>query len=167
MADIIIPGIPASALPLASSQGPGAVPHLPLTTTDQPTLPTAGEKTALATLASNGTDYLASGTIPAFVANAATIAPGTDKAAYYPIESTRTLAAASTLTLATTGSPPIGNYQIACHALALGYALTIANGGAAGGNLGSDFAASMTRAQIMHVWYDGTNWIFNGYAYIL
>jgi hypothetical protein len=68
MALVTIPNSP----PLANTNGPGAVPHWP------------------PTLADVGADSLASGTVPAFVANAASIAPGTDKASSFTIEAART-----------------------------------------------------------------------------
>ncbi len=155
---------------LATAISPGAVASnltTALTPTGDSQYVSAVTKAAADTLAANGEDYLASGTVPAFVANAASIAPGTDKASYYPIEAARTLPAGAALTVATTGSPPVGNLQVACKARSLGFVMTVVNGGPAGGNLGSGFAASLTRACIMHLWFDGTNYIFNGYDFIL
>jgi hypothetical protein len=164
-------GIGTSAkMPLATADAPGAMSSnltTALTPTGNSLYVSASQLSAVAALTTNGEDYLASGTVPAFVANAASISPGTDKASYYPIESTRTLGAAGDLTVSTAGSPPVGNVQIACRALALGHAMTVKNGGPAGGNLGSGFAASLTRALIMHLWFDGTNYIFNGYDFVV
>ena len=135
-----IPAAPS----LATPSSPGAAPNWP---------PTADQI---------GIDTLASGTVPAFVANAASIAPGTDLASAYAIESTRTVAAASALTLATTGlTSRACDVFLTCKALALGYVVSVVNGGPAAGTI-STFAASLTKPEVMKVWWDGTNFIFNG-----
>jgi len=108
-------------------------------------------------------DLPASGVVPAFVANAATIAPGTDKASRYPIEAARTLAAGAALTLSTADTPVIGNKLIACYALALGQTLSIVNGGPLANTLGT-FEASLTKPRGLVVYWDGTNYRFNGYV---
>jgi len=126
----------------------------------------AGQAAAVANLAANGEAYLATGTIPAFSSNASTIAPGTDLACYYPIPAATTVAATSAITISASPAPAVGNYHIACEALALTHAINVTNGGPAGGNLGSGFAASLSRGLVMHIWFDGTNYIFNGYDYV-
>jgi hypothetical protein len=132
----------------ATANAPGAAPHWP------------------PTLADVGVDSLRAGTVPAFVANAASIAPGTDKGASYTIEVTRALAAASALTVATTSMPARGcDVFIICKSLALGYILSVVNGGPAAGTMGT-FAASLTTPEFMRLWWDGTNFIFNGQDWI-
>ena len=146
--ELIVAIHPPTASDLASrpatSSSPGAAPHWPPTTNDM------------------SLDTMASGVVPAFVANAASIAPGTDKAAVYPIESTRAVDDASALTVATTSLTARGcNICISCTALSLGHVVSVVNGGPAAGTLGT-FAASMTKAEFMWLWWDGTNFIFNG-----
>jgi hypothetical protein len=137
--------------------------------------PQVSPTTALATAQNPGTissdcfanlalnDVPATGTVPAFVANAATIAPGTDLASRYAIESARTLAAAAALTISTAGTPVVGNKIIACYALALGYVLSVVNGGPLANTLGA-FPASLTKPRGIVVYWDGTNYKFNGYV---
>jgi hypothetical protein len=159
-------------IPLASTSTSGILASsltTALTPTGDSLFVSAATKAASDMLATNGVIFSASGTVPAFVANAASIAPGTDLATDYRIESTRTLTAAANLTLLTTDSPPIGQYSIACEALALEFAITVTNGGPAGGTVpatGAAFAASYTRGRVMHVWFDGVNFIFDGYSFI-
>lgn len=137
--------IPQVLSPLATPTTQGGVPNFPLTP------------------AQAGVDVLATTAVPAFVANAATIAPGTDKSSEYTIESTRTLSAAATLTVSTANSPRQGNKYINCKALALGYAISIVNGGAAGGTIAT-IDASLTKGMGVALWFDGTNYFFNGYV---
>jgi hypothetical protein len=108
-----------------------------------------------------GIDTLASGTVPVFIANAASIAPGMDKASTYTIEASRTLVAASALTIATTAltSRPCDVF-ITCKALALGFTLSVVNGGIGAGTIGT-FAAAMTKPEIMKLRWDGTNFAFD------
>jgi hypothetical protein len=125
---------------------------------------TVARSTAVDNLITYG-DYLSTANVPAFSAGAASIAPGTDKASRYLIASTVTLDVPCTLTIATTNTPLQGNYIVICRALALGQVLSVSNGGTAGGTLGT-FPASMTVPRGLMVWYDGTNFIFNGYCWI-
>jgi hypothetical protein len=122
------------------------------------------QSTAVDNLITYG-NYLSTANVPEFVAGAASIAPATDKASCYLIASTVTLSAPATLTIATTNTPLQGNYIIVCRALALGQTLSVANGGVGGGTLGT-FPASMTVPRGLMVWFDGTNFIFNGYCWI-
>lgn len=101
--------------------------------------------------------------VPAFVAGAASVSPGTDKVSEYVIGESVSLLVPSTLTIADADSPPIGNYLISCYSLSLGSTLTIA--GSPGGNLGT-IAASLTIPRGLMAWFDGTNFIFNGYCYL-
>ena len=107
-------------------------------------------------------DLLATTAVPAFVANAASIAPGTDKSSEYTIEAARTLSNAATLTVSTANSPRQGNKYLNCHALALGYAISVVNGGAAAGTIAT-IDASLTKGVGVALWFDGTNYFFNGY----
>lgn len=151
----------ASALPLANSQGPGAMTAAQNNKVESATL--ASFQALDATVAKAASvDLLATTAVPAFVANAASIAPGTDKSSEYTIEAARTLLAAATLTVATTNTPVQGNKYINCHALALGYAISIVNGGAAAGTIAT-FTASLTKGRGVALWFDGTNYFFNGY----
>jgi hypothetical protein len=110
------------------------------------------------TLADVGADSLATGTVPAFVANAASIAPGTNKAAEYTIEASRTIPAAAAITVATTGSPAAGDQVIlSCRALALGFELSVINGGSS--NTIATIPASLTKPKGYTLWYDGANWL--------
>jgi hypothetical protein len=118
---------------------------------------TASEKAALGALFLTATEA-----VPAFVANAASVAPGTDVASAYLIESTRTLDAGAALTIATTGSPRQGNKYVVCNALALGFAISIVNGGTAAGTIAT-IPASLTKPLAVALWFDGTNYFFNGY----
>lgn len=97
---------------------------------------------------------------PAFTAGAATLAMGTAKASECVVESARALAQASTLTLSTTDAVQ-GFFYITVRALALGYVLTIANGGAGGGNL-TTVPASMTVPRVLCLFFDGTNFFYDG-----
>lgn len=108
-------------------------------------------------------DIPATGATPTFSGGAATVAPGTDKAVRYVLPASATLTQASTLTLATTGSPVVGNKLIMCLALSLGYTLSIVNGGPLGGTLAT-IPASITRPRGVMLWFDGTNYTFNGYV---
>lgn len=108
-------------------------------------------------------DLPAPGVVGAFTAGAASIAPGTDLCSRYPIAAGRTLSQASALTLATTGTPVVGNKLIVCYALALGYTLSIVNGGPLANTLGT-FEATLTKARGLVVYWDGTNYKFNGYV---
>ena len=134
--------------PLATPSSPGAAPHWP------PTTGNAGDIVV---------DIPASGVVGAFTAGAASIAPGTDNASRYPIAAARTLSQASALTLTTTGTPVVGNKIIACYALSLGYVLSIVNGGPLANTLGT-FAATLTNPLGLVVYWDGTNYKFNGYV---
>ena len=110
-----------------------------------------------------GVDVPASGVVGTFTAGAASIAPGTDHASRYPIAAARTLSQASALTLATTGSPVVGNKIIACYALSLGYVLSIVNGGPLANTLAT-FGATLPNPLGVVVYWDGTNYKFNGYV---
>jgi hypothetical protein len=146
--------------PLATAVSPGSI-ATNLTTALTPTgnslYVSAAEKAKI-----DATDLLATSAVPAFVANVASIAPGTDNSSEYIIESARALAAAATLTIATTGTPVQGNKYINCHALTLGYVISIVNGGAAAGTIAT-FPASLTKGRGVALWFDGTNYFFNGY----
>jgi hypothetical protein len=118
------------------------------------------------TLVQIGVDSLVIGVFPAIVANAASIAPGTDKATAYSIPSTLTIPHAAAITLATTGLTSRGcDVFLICKSLTLGFIMSIVNGGPAGGTIGT-FAASMTKSEVMRLWWDGTNFIFNGQDWI-
>jgi hypothetical protein len=143
---------PALVAP-ATPTTPGTVPQYPI--------PQAGVDGLPAALAAR--DAAATGTVPAFVAGAASIAPGTDNASRYVIEAARTLDQASALTLATTDSPAVGNKLIACYALALGETLSIVNGGPLAGTLAT-IAASRTNPIGVVLWWNGANYSFNGYV---
>ena len=110
-----------------------------------------------------GVDVPASGVVGTFTAGAASIAPGTNKASRYPIAAARTLSQASALTLATTGSPVVGNKIIACYALSLGYVLSIVNGGPLANTLAT-FGATLPNPLGVVAYWDGTNYKFNGYV---
>lgn len=103
--------------------------------------------------------------LPAFVAGAVTVSPGSDHVSEYVIPENLVLSAGSTITIDTTGSPPIGNYRFSCYALALGYTITIA--GSPGGNIGT-FATSMVDTGPMgfFAWFDGTNFVSNGRCFL-
>jgi hypothetical protein len=130
---------------------------LPLATTDAPGAQSAADKAKADTQ-----DKISTGTIPAFVANAATIAPGTDRASRYALASSVTLAAASALTVATTGTPSVGNKLIMVYALALGYTLSIVNGGPAAGTVAT-FGATLSGPKGVVLYWDGTNYGFSSY----
>ena len=118
------------------------------------------------TLVQIGIDSLVVGVFPVIVANAASIAPGTDKANSYPIPSTLTIPAAAAITLATTGLTSRGcDVFLTCKALNLGFIMSIVNGGPAAGTVGT-FAASLSKSEVMRLWWDGTNFIFNGQDWI-
>ena len=136
--------------PLATAVSPGSAPHWP------PTTGNAGDIIV---------DIPTSGVVGAFTAGAASIAPGTDQASRYPIAAARTLSQASALTLATTNSPVVGNKLIACYALALGYVLSIVNGGPLANTLAT-FGATLPKPQGVVVYWDGTNYKFNGYVWL-
>jgi hypothetical protein len=102
-------------------------------------------------------DVVAAGTVPAFVANAASIAPGTDKASKYPIESTRTAPEPATLTVAITGASATDEVIVSCRALALGYAVSVVNGGSS--NTIVTIPASLTKPRGYMLWFDGDNWL--------
>jgi hypothetical protein len=89
---------------------------------------------------------------------------GTSKASECVVAAARTLAADSTLTLSTTDAVQ-GFYLVTCKALALGYVLTIANGGAGGGNL-TTFAASLTVPKSAVLFFDGTNFSYQGIVWV-
>jgi hypothetical protein len=128
-----------------------------LVTTDN-----AGAMSAADKAKADTQDKISTGTVPAFVANAATIAPGTDRASRYALASTVTLAAASALTVATTGTPSVGNKLIMVYALALGYTLSIVNGGPAAGTVAT-FGATLTGPKGVVLYWDGTNYVFSSY----
>lgn len=107
----------------------------------------------------------ASGVVPAFVAGAASIAPGTDELCEYVLTEDRTLAAASVLTLTTTGTPVLGDKMISCYALALGYALSVANGGGTPATIGT-IPASLTKPLALVVRWDGTDFTFGQYIHL-
>jgi len=140
--DVSLP-IPGSAIALATTVAPGAQ--------------SAADKAK-----SDTQDKISTGTIPAFVANAATIAPGTDRASRYALASSVTLAAASALTVATTGTPSVGNKLIMVYALALGYTLSIVNGGPAAGTVAT-FGATLSGPSGVVLYWDGTNYVFSSY----
>ena len=110
-----------------------------------------------------GVDVPASGVVGAFTAGAASIAPGTDKASRYPIAAARTLSQASALALSTADFPVVGNKIIACYALSLGYVLSIVNGGPLANTLAT-FGATLPNPLGVVVYWDGTNYKFNGYV---
>lgn len=130
---------------LATASAPGAMPA------------------ALFTKLTNET-VLNSEACPAFSAGAATWTPGTNKAAECAIEATRTIGQLSTLTVSATNAIQ-GFYLVTCRALALGYILTIANGGPGGGNLAT-VPASMTVPRAIVLYFDGTNFSFDGYCWV-
>ena len=101
---------------------------------------------------------------PAFIAGAASLAMGTAKASECVITSARTLAADSTLTLAATDAAQ-GLYYVTVRALSLGYVLTIANGGAGGGNL-TTVPTSMTVPRTLCFFFDGTNFYYDGMVWV-
>ena len=132
-----------------------------LNNTSSPATPIAGTPAQVLLLL--GLDVPASGVVGTFTAGAASIAPGTDHASRYPIAAARTLSQASALTLATTGSPVVGNKIIACYALSLGYVLSIVNGGPLANTLAT-FGATLPNPLGVVVYWDGTNYKFNGYV---
>jgi hypothetical protein len=140
--------ISGSVVAPATAVSPGSAPHWP------PTTGNAGDIIV---------DIPASGVVGTFTAGAASIAPGTDHASRYPIAAARTLSQASALTLATTGSPVVGNKIIACYALSLGYVLSIVNGGPLANTLAT-FGATLPNPLGVVVYWDGTNYKFNGYV---
>ena len=98
------------------------------------------------------------------MAGAATIYPGNDKASEYTVEAARTLSQASTLTVDPTNAIQ-GFYLIVCRAPALGYVLTIANGGPLGGNIASfNNYLAVPRGAVLY--FDGTNFSLDGYCWI-
>ena len=125
--------------------------------------PISAAKEAALDAVAAGVDVPASGVVGTFTAGAASIAPGTDHASRYPIAAARTLSQASALTLATTGSPVVGNKIIACYALSLGYVLSIVNGGPLANTLAT-FGATLPNPLGVVVYWDGTNYKFNGYV---
>ena len=108
------------------------------------------------------------GVVPAFAANAATINPGTDACSSYTIESARTVAADSVLTVSVDGPPVIGPILIECRAKALGHKITLATAGTNAGTItvggvAIGFPASLTNEIAAELYYNGANWVFNGY----
>ena len=153
--------------PPATAVSPGSI-ATNLTTALTPTgdsrYVSAATKAAADALAANGNLYLASGSIPAFSSNAASIAPGTDLACEYLFPASFTLAAASALTIADTGSPPTYlNVHIVCLALTLGYVLTLKDG--AGSTIGT-IAASLGRALVIHLQFNGTHFAMSSIDFI-
>jgi hypothetical protein len=57
----------------------------------------------------------------------------------------------------------VGNKIIACYALSLGYVLSIVNGGPLANTLAT-LPASLTIPRGVLVYWDGTNYRFNGYV---
>lgn len=106
-------------------------------------------------------DGVARGVIPPFVAGAASIAPGTDGASGYVLDSYVTLTAPAALTLASTGTPVVGNKLILCMSLALGQTLSIVNGPLA--NTIASFPAALTRPRGAVINWDGFNFSLVGY----
>ena len=124
------------------------------------------QATAVANLAANGEAYLATGSIPAFSSNAATIAPGTDAANYYPLPSTTVLAANSTLTLSTASMPDSGLIvHVAIENLNLTHTLAIVNGGLSNTMVTVAATLSPARARVYHFLWDGTNFTPQGYDF--
>ena len=149
---------------IATSAGTWLVETIPLATANAPgAMPASSGLPPL--LSAAGVDVPDSGVVGTFTAGAASIAPGTDQVSRYPIAAARTLSQASALTLATTGTPVVGNKIIACYALALGYTLSIVNGGPLANTLAT-FGATLPKPQGVIVYWDGTNYIFNGYVWI-
>ena len=144
------PPIPGNAVAPATPSSPGAAPHWP------PTTGGAGDIIV---------DVPGSGVVGTFTAGAASIAPGTDQASRYPIAAARTLSQASALTLTTAGPPVVGNKIIACYALALGYVLSVVNGGPLANTLAT-FGSTLPKPQGVVVYWDGTNYKFNGYVWL-
>jgi len=108
-------------------------------------------------------DVPASGAaVAAFPSNAASIAPGTDNAIRYVVPAGTTLAANSTLTLATTGSPVVGNKLVMCYALNLGDSISIVNGGPSAGTIAT-IPASLSAPLGAVIYFDGTNYSLTGY----
>ena len=101
---------------------------------------------------------------PAFTAGAASLAMGTAKASECVVEASRALAQASALTLATTDAVQ-GFFYVTVMALSLGYVLTIANGGAGGGNL-TTVPTSMTVPRTLCFFFDGTNFYYDGMVWV-
>ena len=156
----------ASATPAAGSVTLAMMANLAansiiLNDTANPATPIAGTPAQVKTLL--GLDVPASGVVGTFTGGAASIAPGTDNASRYPIAAALTLSQASALTLATTGSPVVGNKIIACYALSLGYVLSIVNGGPLANTLAT-FGATLSAPLGVVVYWDGTNYKFNGYV---
>ena len=121
---------------------------------------TSAQQTAAAALATNGEDYLSSGTWPTIVANVATISPGSYGPGKYTIPSTLTLGANSVVSIDAAGSPVTNmGFLLCCRALALGFTLTIANA-AAGGNGGNlvVIPASLTNPIYIPIIFDGVDW---------
>lgn len=106
-------------------------------------------------------DGVSRGVVPPFVAGAASIAPGTDGASGFVIDSYITLSAPSALTLASTGTPVVGNKLILCMALSLGNTLSIVNGPLA--NTIASFPAALTRPRGAVINWDGFNFSLVGY----
>jgi hypothetical protein len=109
----------------------------------------------------DNSDEIASFAVPAFVAGAATIAPGTAKASRYYIAADRTLASGSVLTIVSTDMPTPFNFVIACYALALGNTLTVSYGS----DILGIFEASMTAPKDLVLLFDGAKVVSNGYYY--
>ena len=122
---------------------------------------TASQSAAVANLATNGEDYLSSGTWPTIVANAATISPGPYGPGRFTIPSALTLGANATVSIDKAGSPVTGMaFVLCCRALALGFTITIANN-AAGGNGGNLVVvpASLTKPIYIPFIFNGVDWI--------
>lgn len=103
-------------------------------------------------------DELSSAPVPAFVAGAASIAPGTDKVSRYYLAADRTLAVPSTLTILTTDMPTGLNVLIVCMSPTLGNTLTISNGTDTLGAFTSPLAVPL----IISVYYDGSKIVSTG-----
>lgn len=94
---------------------------------------------------------------PAFTVGAASLAMGTLKVTECVVESTRTLAQASALTIPVTDMVAGQLYAVSCYALTLGYALTVVS---ATVTLAT-FEASLTKPKMHVFFFDGVALVYD------
>lgn len=146
-------GGPTPVLPTDAAAAAGELAALP-----SGTIPAMQSDGSLIGLSPSG---LRNTACPAFSAGAASVAPGTLKVSEIIVDTDRTLAENSALTISATDAETGDFVLVTCRALTLGYTLAINNGGPGLGTLVT-IPVSLTVPKSWLIYCNGTNWYLMG-----